>query len=228
MSTFHPGFPSHRRSFLGQIATSAAAVAAASLLPVGDARAASAMPGAAEGDEPWLKGYTGKHKVIYDAPELNGGFPLIFALTYINTMTQTYTLKPGDTSVVIVMRHMGIAAAFTDAIWAKYKFGEMFTVTDPETKKPALRNIFVKSHPGDIMLTDASADKLITKGVRICVCNVALGVLSGKAAAAMNMKPEDAAKEWTAGVIPGAFIVPSGVLAVARSQEAGGSYCFAG
>ena len=229
MSSHNAGSMSPRRSFLGQMAVGAVAVAAGSMLPATAARAGSRTPVSGEGDEPWLKGYTGsRHKVIYDAPEVNSGFPLIFALTYINTMTNTYMLKPTDTSVVVVMRHMGIAAALSDPVWAKYKLGEVFNVTDPETKQPSLRNIFYKAHEGDMMTTDASAEKLLARGVRICVCNVALTVLSGKVAGGMGIAPADALKEWTAGVIPGAYVVPSGVLAVARSQEAGATYCFAG
>jgi intracellular sulfur oxidation DsrE/DsrF family protein len=35
-------------------------------------------------------------------------------------------------------------------------------------------------------------------------------------------------KEWVAGLLPGIQIVPSGVMAVARAQELGASFVFAG
>lgn len=78
------------------------------------------------------------------------------------------------------------------------------------------------------MAPDASADKLIARGVVIAVCNIALQKVSEMAAKGAGVKPEDALKEWTAGLIPGAFVVPSGVLAVGRTQEKGCTYCFAG
>jgi intracellular sulfur oxidation DsrE/DsrF family protein len=118
--------------------------------------------------------------------------------------------------------------ALSDSIWAKYKLGEMLKHTDPATRKPSLRNYFYKSKEGDIMMPDASADKLIARGVVIGVCNIALQKLSEMAAKGAGVKPEDAFKEWTAGLIPGAFVVPSGVLAIGRAQEKGCTYCFAG
>jgi hypothetical protein len=43
-----------------------------------------------------------------------------------------------------------------------------------------------------------------------------------------GVAPDVALKEWEAGVVPGAMLVPSGVLAVGRAQEHGCTYCFAG
>jgi hypothetical protein len=220
--------PSHRRAFLERAASGAMALAAVPLL----ARCADAAPvaqaSASADDEPWLKPLTGKHKQIFDAPAVNEGFPPIFAWAYLGTMTDTYKLKPGEASAIIVMRHFGIPMGLSDSIWAKYKLGKFAKVNDPATKKPAERNIFFNAKPGDIMLPDASIEKLIARGVVIGVCNVALTVLSEMVGATVGVKKDDAYAEWKAGVIPGAFIVPSGVLAVGRSQEHGCSYCFAG
>ncbi len=188
MSSRNAGSMSPRRSFLGQMAVGAAAVAAGSMLPASAARAGAACRSRPALTTPGSRGTRRSTGWCTMRPELNSGFPLIFALTYINTMTNTYMLKPEDTGVVVVMRHMGIGAALNDAIWQKYKLGEVFKVTDPETKQPALRNIFYKSHEGDLMTTDASGDKLIARGVRVCVCNVALTVLSGKVGGGMGSR----------------------------------------
>ncbi len=50
------------------------------------------------------------------------------------------------------------------------------------------------------------------------------GVLSKNA----GVTPEQAKKEWVAGLIPGVVLVPSGVLAVNRAQERGCTYCSGG
>jgi len=39
---------------------------------------------------------------------------------------------------------------------------------------------------------------------------------------------DTAKKEWTAGVVPGVTILPSGVWGVNRAQEKGCTYCYAG
>jgi intracellular sulfur oxidation DsrE/DsrF family protein len=42
------------------------------------------------------------------------------------------------------------------------------------------------------------------------------------------MTPADAHKEWAANLLPGAYLVPSGVLAVHRAQNPGKcTYCAA-
>jgi intracellular sulfur oxidation DsrE/DsrF family protein len=64
--------------------------------------------------------------------------------------------------------------------------------------------------------------------VLVGACDVALTVYSMAAAEKMKMSPEAVKKEWIAGLIPGVQIVPSGVLGVARAQELGCAYCFAG
>ena len=59
-------------------------------------------------------------------------------------------------------------------------------------------------------------------------CGLAIKVISGMTAAGAGVTADVAFKEWTAGVIPGAHILPSGVLGVGKAQEAGCTYCFAG
>ena len=216
-----------RRTFLGRLAAGAAAIAATPLL----ARAAPATPLVAPSSpaDAWMSdAKSAKHKQVFDAPEPNGGFPMIFAGAYLMTMTETYKLGAKDAHAVIVLRHFGMPMALSDAMWSKYSVGAMIKVNDPATNAPATRNIFINSRAGDILRPDWSLEKMIAKGATVCVCNVALTVLSGMAGAAINVKPEDALAEWKANLVPGAKIVPSGVLAIGRAQEVGCTYCFAG
>ncbi|MFI5309960.1 MAG: Tat (twin-arginine translocation) pathway signal sequence containing protein [Gemmatimonadales bacterium] len=218
--------PSARRTFLEKAALGTVALATAPLL----ASCAGAAPvaQAPADEEPWIKPLTGKHKQVFDAPVTNEGFPLIFAYAYIGTMTSALNLKPGEVSAIVIARHFGMPLALKDEIWAKYHLGELIKVNDPATKKPSLRNIFFNAKEGDMMMIEASAEKLIAQGVVIGVCNVALQKISGMLAAQMKLKPDDVYNEFKAGVIPGAHVVPSGVMAVGRAQEKGCSYCFAG
>ena len=218
--SFDDNTPFARRSFIGTVAASTIALASSPLSSV----SAESIPQ----DDAWIKALKGKHKQVFDAPVLNDGFPLMFALTYLNTMTDTYKLSPGDISAMVVARHFGVGLALNDAIWKKYSLGKLWNVTDPATKAPATRNIFYKSKAGDMMNIDASADKLLAKGVVIGACGLAIKVISGMTAAGAGVTADVALKEWTAGVIPGAYILPSGVLGVAKAQEAGCTYCFAG
>lgn len=219
--------PAPRREFLGRLAGGTALLAAGTLAAACSAPAAA--PVASADDEPWLKPLNGKHKQVFDAPRVNDGFGLMFAAGYLQTMTESYKLQPGEANAFIVFRHFATPLGLSDAIWKKYQLGKMLDIMDPATKKPSERNFVWKPKPGDMMNTDASADKMIPMpGVVIGVCHFAITVLSGMAAKGAGMTPDAALKEWEAGVIPGAMLVPSGVLAVGRAQEHGCTYCFAG
>src|SRR6188768_1715372 len=147
--SFDANAPFARRSFIGTVAAGTIALASS---PVRTVSAESIAQ-----DDAWIKALKGKHKQVFDAPVLNDGFPLMFALTYINSMTQHYKLAQGDVSAMVVARHFGVGLALNDAIWRKYSLGKLWNVTDPATKAPAVRNIFNKSNPGDMMNIEASA-----------------------------------------------------------------------
>ena len=215
---------SPRRSFLERLAVGALALAA-----VPSTVRASGAPDSSAAGEPWLSGLaTTKHKQVFDATSHNSGFPMIFAGNYVNTMMQAYALKPKDVRALIVLRHFAAPLAVSDAIWAKFQLGAMIGVNDPATKAPATRNIFVNSRAGDMMNPAQSLDKVIAAGATVVVCNMALTVLSQMASQAAGMKPDEALAEWKAALVAGVAVVPSGVLAVGRAQEAGCGYCFAG
>lgn len=211
-----------RRAFLGGLA---AATVAATAAPE---RLVAAVP-ATQGDaDAWLKKITGEHRQFFDATAVEGGAALTYAMAWLNTMGATYKLTDQKLTAVVGMRHLAIPMAFTDAIWAKYKLGEVVGVNDPATNKPATRNIFFHPKAGDMMFAEASIDTLLPRGVVITVCSLATQVLSGMRAEVAGVSKEAALAEWKAGVIPGANFVPSGVLAVNRAQSvAHCTYCAA-
>ena len=215
-----PSTRSPRRTFIQRLAGISALFAAA------PARAFASEE--QQGADPWLARVTGKHKQVFDAPEVNMGFPSIFAATYLRTMNETYKLAPGDAHAVVVLRHFAMPMALSDEVWEKYKVGAMMNVTDPATKAPAVRNIFYKSREGDIPFPAASIEKVLQMPVTFVACGLALQVLSARAAEGAGVDAATAKSDWEKGIIPGIFVAASGVLAVGRAQERGCGYCFAG
>lgn len=219
--------PAPRREFLQRLAGGTALLAAGTLAAA--CAAPAAAPVASTDDEPWLKPLTGKHKQVFDAPHINEGFPFMFAAAYLQTMNKSYNLAPDQANAFVVLRHFAAPFGLMDDVWKKYSIGKMLGIMDPATKKPSERNWVWKPKEGDMMNLDASEDKMVAMpGVVVGVCHFAVTVLSGMAAKGAGVTPEVALKEWEAGVVPGAMLVPSGVLAVGRAQEHGCSYCFAG
>jgi intracellular sulfur oxidation DsrE/DsrF family protein len=214
-----------RRGFLGTLAATAAA-GLASLTPL--RLEAQPRRGATSGVdaafETWLNRITGKHKMVFDAPEVNGGMPVIWPRVWLNGNNDNYATKDGDNSAVVVMRHSAIPMAMRDEVWVKYKLGEAFSIKDGEA--PATKNIFAKVMP--LPLPGTGTEALLASGVMIGVCNVALTVYSAMVAQKMSMDAAAVKADWVAALLPGVQVVPSGVLAVARTQEKGCAYCFAG
>jgi len=217
----------YRRGFLGRLAATAAA-GVAGLTPLRlEAQPPVHEPilgGADPSFETWLNRITGKHKMIFDAPEANGGMPVIWPRIWLNGNNENYATKDADNSAVVVLRHSAIPIAMQDALWIKYKLGEAFSIKEGEA--PATRNIFADVMP--LPLPGTGLKALLAGGVQVGCCNVALTVYSAMVAQKMGMDAAAVKAEWVAGLLPGVQVVPSGVLAVARSQEKGCAYCFAG
>jgi len=91
-----------------------------------------------------------------------------------------------------------------------------------------VRNPFTQAKPGDFPIPGMGVDELLAKGVLVGVCNIALTIYSGMFAKTMGMQAEAIKSDWVANLLPGVQVVPSGVIAVNRSQEKGCAYCFAG
>ena len=174
---------------------------------------------AADGPD-WPGKLEGRHRQVVDAYEVNSGFPLAFAWTFLLPNP-----APGAATAVVVLRHGAFPIALNSAMWAKYKIGESFKIDDPETKAPAVKNPFFQPKPGVLLADDFAIDRLLAKGAIFGGCNVALVVQSGMLAHNAGVSAEDAAKEWTANLIPGITLIPSGTWGVNRAQEAGCTYC---
>ena len=215
-----------RRAFLGQLAVAGAAglaLANGGLDGVSSLDAATLTNPPAD-PEHWLDKLTAKHKQLVDAYEPNDGWPLGFTHTFLATATPA----GGTHGSVLVLRHLAMPIALNDAMWAKYKIGEAFKVTDPATKNTAVKNPFLKPPAGALLADDMSIDRLLARGVFVGACNVALNVLSGMLAGNAGVTKDVAAKEWMAAVLPGITVIPSGTWGVNRAQEKGCTYCTGG
>jgi intracellular sulfur oxidation DsrE/DsrF family protein len=217
-----------RRDFLGKLAAGAGtSLALPTLLASINAEASPLSVPPADADE-WFKKVKGKHKIIFDATEPNGGFAVIWSWVFYKTNNATGTPDNELTSVV-VLRHGAIPLALEDKLWEKYKLGEVFKITDGTTSAPAIRNPF--NTPTEPVMVNMGMDGikgLTARGVMFCVCDVALTVYSGVVAKSISGNAEEIKKEWLAGLLPGVQVVPSGVWAVGRAQEKGCAYAYAG
>jgi intracellular sulfur oxidation DsrE/DsrF family protein len=235
MKSNDPNTTTNRRSFIGTIATGAAAMSLATLAsPLQSVAGTGKFNHAPNDDDPdaWFNKLKGKHKIVFDCTEPKGVFPFAWPRVFLMTNQLTGTPEK-DSNVVVILRHNAIPYAMNNDAWTKYKFGDVFKINDEMTKASAVRNAFWKPSPGDFKIPGVGnvaigINELQESGVMFCVCNMALTVFSAAVAGGMGLNPTDVYKDWKDSLLPGIQVVPSGVWAVGRAQEHGCAYCFAG
>ena len=223
-----------RRNFLGTLALGAGAISIASLSMPLSVTAETGKLSFPNDDDPdaWFNKIKGKHRIVFDVTEPHGIFPFAWPRVFMITNAMTGTPEK-DCCEVVVLRHEAIPYAMEDSLWAKYKFGEAFKITDAVTNEPSVRNMFWKPKSGDFSVpgignVQIGINELQESGAMFCVCNMAITVFSAAIAKGMNVDAEEVKKDFVSGVLPGIQVVPSGVWAVGRAQEHGCNYCFVG
>jgi intracellular sulfur oxidation DsrE/DsrF family protein len=220
----------HRRGFIGSLATGAATLGMAALVNPLQLNAKPNFTGDVSDADEWFKQIKGKHRIVYDVTAPNGIMPFAWSKVFLLTNEKTGT-PATDCNVVVILRHEAIPFALGNDLWAKYKLGEMFKINDDQAKTPAVKNPFWEraddTVPG-IGAVQIGIDTLQKSGVMFAACDMAMTVYSAVAAMGGNADPAAVKQEWVAGVLPGIQVVPSGVWAVGRAQEHGCAYCFAG
>jgi intracellular sulfur oxidation DsrE/DsrF family protein len=219
-----------RRSFLTRLAAASAAIGAAfggaAVLP-GSALAEPANAGPADDLDAWFSAMKGSNKVIYDCVQPGGGPDgIMFARNIIKFSAEKLGTKDADMAVIVSFRHFATPFGYNDAMWAKYPpFAAMLKVDDPKTKKPAARNWLlhemVEGEEG------ANIPGVTAHGVKFAVCGAATAFLA-KVLADKKGDPKKIEAELAANLIPGAKMMPAGVVGVQRAQKAGFAYTYAG
>ena len=199
-----------RREFLAQLGVAAAAMA---IDP--DELRASAGSFTSAWDTSWLDTLaSAKHRVVFNASEISDGAAMNYAATFLDHFHEVHDTTDSQTRAVIVFRRLGTPMAFNDLMWDRYDLGADTKTTDPSTKAPAKRNVY---------WSDGSTPlrKMQERGVISLVCNIATDNWARGIAQRMS-KPFDAVQaDLRANLVPGAIMVPSGIYALIRAQNAG-------
>lgn len=241
MSSFDPAAPgpSPRRSFLGRLLGGAAALAGGGALArtVGaqaPAAPAAAPPATSEYDMSWTERVTGRHRQVFDAPEIAGGTILHQARVWMSGYADVYGTKDPDMSAVLVIRHAAIPMVLNDELWRRLHVArelaapetDKVVLKDPATGELPTRNPFLNANvkPGDrhsMLWPDGGLDTLVQRGAIVLACGLALNRAYAMARKAAGLNAADARALVRANLVPGTYVMPSGIFAVARAQEAG-------
>ncbi len=227
--------PSPRRAFLGKVAGTAAILAASSVVPAElRAMTPSARPlPPGDWDMSWVDRITGDHRQVFDAPEISEGDALHQARVWLAGFQEVYATTDADMHGVLVFRHKAIPMVVNDAMWAKYRLGKAYEQKDPASGKPAERNPFLNANSQaddqyGLIWPDGGLDTLMRRGQTVLACNMALRFMSGMLARKAKLEAKDVYTDLRANLVPGVTLMPSGIFAVTRAQEAGCRLMYAG
>ncbi len=165
----------------------------------------------------WMRRAQGKHRQLFHATGHGDGAAMLMAANYLDVYASAYGARPEHVSAVIGVHGTALPIGLVDAAWEKYELGKRMSITDPDTKEPAKRNVYAVGGP-------ISIDTVMRRGVVLLVCNVALTRLSGLIATALSSPQADVYNDLKTWVLPGAVVVPGLVVAMNRAQEKGFTY----
>ncbi len=209
---------------------------------------AAGAAGAAEGQLVWkttdwkladfesLLHHTARIKQVYDVVQINDGRFLNNVKNSLNGLQFGFGVPKEQIKVAVAMHGPANMLNYDDFIWNKYQIGEWLKVTDPETDKPAVRNIFMSSPKGtakseassdpsqeDSMYQDRSIRTLRARGVQFMSCHTAT---EEQARILVRMRkltqsPEEITREMLAHTVEGTLVVAAMVAAIALLQAEG-------
>ena len=126
-------------------------------------------------------------KQVYDVIPIGGGKFLNNIKNSLNGLQYGFGVPEDQIQVAAAMHGPANMLNYDDYVWNKYQIGAWLKVEDPETGKPAVRNIFYPSKAGaslkyasqdinspDSLYQDTSIQALQSRGVRFLSCHTAL------------------------------------------------------
>jgi hypothetical protein len=174
---------------------------------------------------------TARVRQVYDVTVINEGKFLNNIKNSLNGFEFGFGIAPKQVQIIAALHGPANMINYDDSMWAKYRIGEWLSVTDPETGKPAVRNIFFpskgakaegKEDPSDpkSSFQDRSVEGLQRRGVKFLSCHTATEeqapVIVGRLK--LTEGPEAVVKDLQGHTAPNVLIVPSMVASVALLQ----------
>jgi hypothetical protein len=218
---------SPRRDFLSWLGASGVYAAAGVPLPA-RTPARGLIPVDDAWDMSWTDRVKGKHRAVFDSPQISDGAGLFRAILWQKDHATVYQTPASDITSVLVLRHEAIPLVMSDAYWATYGVGKSLKLKDDGTKKWRTTNPVASAAPGTPpQFVDYTLDKFIAGGNIVLACNLAFGGIVSNIQTHDKLPAADARKRALSLMVKGVILQPSGGFAVLRAQEAGCNYLFA-
>jgi len=211
-----------RRHFLESVGVASVAMLGTSVLPLNAAVPPESRPSGEPWDMAWLERLeSATYRAVIDANTIEDGYAADLAGGLIDTFHDVHGTSDDQVRIVIVARRGGTPLVLGDAVWAKFPLGEETTMNDRDGT-PYRRNPFYRPRPG--ASPESAANKLESlqrRGVILLVCNVALNNWVRRLAERTKRDVAEVKTDVFANLVPGTSVMPSGVFALMRAQNAG-------
>jgi intracellular sulfur oxidation DsrE/DsrF family protein len=179
----------------------------------------------AEEQDAWLDLPGTRHRMMFDTTSFKAaGDAVHFANNFYHANESGYGLKPNTLGVLIILRAMSTPLGYNDAIWSKYGDGlaKFMELEGDAGKRAAMHNpLYTGSVPEQRAGDPVTLASLQQKGARFAVCGSATHGIAAMLAKGAAKSAAEVEAEIRANLIPGAQIVPAGIVAVNRAQEHG-------
>lgn len=183
-----------------------------------------------------LVAHPARVKQVYDVAQIGEGKFLNNIKNSLNGLQFGFNVPKDEIKIVAALHGPANMMNFDDSIWSKYRIGEWLHVTDPETGKPAERNIFFSAqgplnssafakNPDDpeSVYQDTRMETLQARGVQFLSCHTAAEEQARILVKHFGFKqdPEEIVKDMLAHAKPHVLVVASMVAAIALLQAEG-------
>jgi intracellular sulfur oxidation DsrE/DsrF family protein len=159
-----------------------------------------------------------RHKQCFGATKLEGGDVLDGMHNSNEAYANYYPHEPYQ-AVAVLYHGSSVALAMNDAVW-----NDILTPWLPHNPKMAAQIPEAKAGSGNPYLRQTLLPAETARGSFFFVCHNAIAGFSYSAADALGQPVAKVHAAIMAGIIPGALVVPAGVMAINACQEAHFTY----
>jgi intracellular sulfur oxidation DsrE/DsrF family protein len=192
-----------RRKFLSHVTTGGAAMSAVALMngvPLAQAQG-SHVPSPAQATETWDLSWIDRinrpHRLVID-PTGSGEMAMGQLSNWMQGFADAYGKTDADLNGVVVFRHEAVGVVLNDAM---------------QTRLGRSNNSLSQT-----------MERYMARGVIVLACNMALRGQSHSLSQRESIDQAEAHKQIRAAVRPGVYVMPNGVFAIGRAQDAGCGY----
>ena len=168
-----------------------------------------------------------RHKQMIGAARNNDGAALQFAVNTLNGFANGWHEPAGSAQIVVVLFGSACTLGLDDVAWKNHHLADIVRTVKSDFLTADATQGNPWSQPSSTLAAtaDRSVPALLKRGVKIFVCNTALGEISNRIVAAGHAGGAADAfavqKTLQQHVLPGCEIVPAGISAVSVLQESG-------